>query len=60
MSNARTNDAPRADANQSGDTSSTAGEIDMEALVAAVERLMRRDLELERERLRGVRARELW
>ena len=30
-------------------------EIDMDALTAAVERLLRRDLAIERERLRGVR-----
>jgi hypothetical protein len=30
-------------------------EIDMDALTAAVERLLRRDLAIERERLRGVK-----
>lgn len=35
-------------------------EIDMTALVAAVERLLRRDLELERERLRGAERGDMW
>ena len=38
----------------------TGDEIDMAALVAAVERLLRRDLDLERERLRGGERGDIW
>lgn len=40
--------------------SAAAEGIDMAALVAAVERLLRRDIELERERLQGAERGNTW
>ena len=40
--------------------SAVAGELDLATLVAAVERLLRRDLELERERLQGAERGGTW
>ena len=54
------NAPPRLNGERLAPSSVAAGEIDMAALIVAVERLLRRDLELERERLQGAERGDTW